>query len=54
VAEVAARTPVSRWTRVLVEEMLTDLDAGATYVIAEGRESGTVGVYDSAASRARN
>jgi phosphosulfolactate synthase len=30
-----------------VAEMLDDLDAGATYVIAEGRESGTVGVYDS-------
>ncbi|HEX3613180.1 MAG TPA: phosphosulfolactate synthase [Sporichthyaceae bacterium] len=31
-----------------VSEMLADLDAGASYVIAEGRESGTVGVYDSA------
>jgi phosphosulfolactate synthase len=30
-----------------VAEMLDDLDAGSTYVIAEGRESGTVGVYDS-------
>jgi phosphosulfolactate synthase len=28
--------------------MQADLDAGAAYVIAEGRESGTVGVYDSA------
>ena len=29
------------------EAMLADLDAGAAYVIAEGRESGTVGLYDS-------
>jgi len=28
------------------EAMLADLDAGASYVIAEGRESGTVGLYD--------
>jgi phosphosulfolactate synthase len=37
------RTPVSpeKWSR----EMLSDLDAGATWVIAEGRESGTVGLY---------
>jgi len=27
------------------EEMARDLDAGATWVIAEGRESGTVGLY---------
>jgi phosphosulfolactate synthase len=27
------------------EEMTRDLDAGATWVIAEGRESGTVGLY---------
>jgi phosphosulfolactate synthase len=31
-----------------VEAMQADLDAGAAYVIAEGRESGTVGVYDTA------
>ncbi len=30
-----------QWT----EEMDRDLDAGATYVVAEGRESGTVGLY---------
>jgi phosphosulfolactate synthase len=30
-----------------VQEMDRDLDAGATWVIAEGRESGTVGLYDS-------
>jgi phosphosulfolactate synthase len=28
-----------------VTEMTSDLDAGATWVIAEGRESGTVGIY---------
>jgi len=28
------------------EEMLRDLEAGAAWVIAEGRESGTVGLYD--------
>lgn len=27
-------------------EIVGDLDAGATFVVAEGRESGTVGVYD--------
>ncbi|HEY2834676.1 MAG TPA: phosphosulfolactate synthase [Sporichthyaceae bacterium] len=34
--------------KIWVEDMQADLDAGAAYVIAEGRESGTVGVYDSA------
>lgn len=29
------------------EEMTGDLDAGATWVLAEGRESGTVGLYHS-------
>jgi phosphosulfolactate synthase len=29
------------------EEMARDLDAGASWVIAEGRESGTVGLYHS-------
>lgn len=31
---------------IWAELMLEDLDAGCSYVIAEGRESGTVGVYD--------
>ena len=35
------------------EEMARDLDAGAAWVIAEGRESGTVGLYDSDHGRAR-
>jgi len=38
------RTPVSPagWA----EEMMGDLEAGAMWVLAEGRESGTVGLYD--------
>lgn len=31
--------------RQWISEMLADFDAGASYVIAEGRESGTVGLY---------
>jgi phosphosulfolactate synthase len=31
-----------------VERMAADLEAGASFVVAEGRESGTVGLYDSA------
>lgn len=30
-----------------VEEMVRDLEAGAAFVVAEGRESGTVGLYHS-------
>jgi phosphosulfolactate synthase len=49
VAEVGCKdTGVEVSPAMWVEEMLADLDAGAAYVIAEGRESGTVGVYDSA------
>jgi phosphosulfolactate synthase len=49
VAEVGCKdTGVEVSPAIWVEEMLADLDAGAAYVIAEGRESGTVGVYDSA------
>ena len=45
-AEVGAKDPAVRvdpaaWARAAS----ADLDAGATWVIAEGRESGTVGVY---------
>lgn len=36
--------PVS--ARAWAAEMAADLDAGARWVIAEGRESGTVGVYE--------
>lgn len=45
-SEVGSKDPAdpvvaSGWA----EEMAADLDAGATWVIAEGRESGTVGLY---------
>jgi phosphosulfolactate synthase len=39
-----AQVDPADWAR----EMLEDLETGATYVIAEGRESGTVGIYDAA------
>jgi len=42
--DTAADVDPQHWA----EAMLADLDAGASYVIAEGRESGTVGLYDSA------
>ena len=46
ISEVGSKDPSipvspSSWA----EEMAGDLDAGATWVLAEGRESGTVGVY---------
>lgn len=42
--DTAVEVDAAQWT----EAMLDDLDAGASYVIAEGRESGTVGIFDSA------
>jgi len=36
------RSPAVDWA----EEVARDLRAGATWVLAEGRESGTVGIYD--------
>ena len=47
-AEVGSKDPASlvvagEWA----EEMESDLVAGATWVVAEGRESGTVGLYQS-------
>ena len=39
-----AAIPVA--AEVWAEEMNADLAAGATWVVAEGRESGTVGLYD--------
>ena len=47
-AEVGSKdpsAPVDPFT--WAAEMQEDLEAGAAYVIAEGRESGTVGIYDS-------
>jgi phosphosulfolactate synthase len=48
-SEVGSKDPdravvASEWA----DEMLADLDCGAALVIAEGRESGTVGLYDAA------
>jgi phosphosulfolactate synthase len=47
VAEVGSKDPrhpvrPDEW----VEHMVDDLQAGASYVVAEGRESGTVGLYE--------
>ena len=46
ISEVGSKTSrpavASKW----VEEMLSDLAAGAVWVIGEGRESGTVGLFD--------
>jgi phosphosulfolactate synthase len=46
-AEVGRKDPhelvsADEWTA----ELKADLDAGATWIVAEGRESGTVGLYD--------
>jgi len=38
------RVPAPEWA----DEVLADLAAGATWALAEGRESGTVGIYDDA------
>lgn len=48
ISEVGSKDPsapvsAASWA----EEMTGDLDAGATWVLAEGRESGTVGLYHS-------
>jgi phosphosulfolactate synthase len=49
VSEVGCKdTGVEVHPETWVAEMQADLEAGSAYVIAEGRESGTVGVYDSA------
>jgi phosphosulfolactate synthase len=40
--DAAAPVVAAAWAR----EMAADLDAGAGWVIAEGRESGTVGLYE--------
>jgi phosphosulfolactate synthase len=48
VAEVGCKdSAVEMAAATWADLMLADLDAGCAYVIAEGRESGTVGVYDS-------
>jgi phosphosulfolactate synthase len=48
VSEVGSKDPfVAVDPRAWSEEVQSDLDAGAWKVVAEGRESGTVGLYDS-------
>jgi phosphosulfolactate synthase len=45
-AEVGAKQPHAPvHAQAWAEEAAGDLDAGATWVVAEGRESGTVGIY---------
>jgi phosphosulfolactate synthase len=47
IAEVGSKdATVEVSPRGWAEEMRGDLDAGATWALAEGRESGTVGLYD--------
>ena len=45
-AEVGSKQPGPVDARAWCDEMLRDLDAGASWVVAEGRESGTVGLYE--------
>jgi phosphosulfolactate synthase len=47
VAEVGSKGATPAVASEWVAEMLGDLAAGAVWVIAEGRESGTVGLFDS-------
>jgi phosphosulfolactate synthase len=47
IAEVGTKDPARTLTAAeWVSLARRDLDAGATWVVAEGRESGTVGIYD--------
>jgi phosphosulfolactate synthase len=48
IAEVGSKGTEDAVPRDWCDEMLSDLAAGAVLVIAEGRESGTVGLFDSA------
>jgi phosphosulfolactate synthase len=46
IAEVGSKSPAAEVSaKAWAEEMLGDLEAGATWALAEGRESGTVGLY---------
>ncbi|MGZ8648183.1 MAG: phosphosulfolactate synthase [Solirubrobacteraceae bacterium] len=47
VAEVGSKGAPDAVADEWASEMLGDIAAGATYVIAEGRESGTAGLFDS-------
>jgi len=47
-AEVGSKDPADHATaQQWVDEILADTEAGASWVVAEGRESGTVGIYES-------
>ena len=46
VAEVGSKGEAAAVAEEWVEEMLGDVAAGAVWVIGEGRESGTVGLFD--------
>jgi phosphosulfolactate synthase len=47
VAEVGSKNPaITPNPQDWVDEMLGDVEAGATWVITEGRETGTVGLYN--------
>jgi phosphosulfolactate synthase len=46
IAEVGSKSPTAEVSaKAWAEEMLGDLEAGAAWTLAEGRESGTVGLY---------
>jgi phosphosulfolactate synthase len=46
IAEVGSKSPEAEVSaKAWAEEMLGDLEAGAIWTLAEGRESGTVGLY---------
>lgn len=48
-SEVGSKNPEHQGSpQQWVEEILEDLSVGALWVVAEGRESGTVGLYDAA------
>jgi phosphosulfolactate synthase len=48
ISEVGSKSGENADARAWCDEMLRDLAAGAVLVIAEGRESGTVGLFDAA------
>ena len=45
-AEVGSKRPGPVDVRAWCEEMARDLDAGASWLVTEGRESGTVGLFE--------
>jgi phosphosulfolactate synthase len=54
-SEVGSKNPEHQASpQQWVDEILEDLAAGALWVVTEGRESGTVGLYDAAGAVRRN